>query len=67
MEFLGQGSDLAVATYAIAAAMEDPLTWCAGPGILPVSWCWRDAPDPIAPQQELLSWQVLMPEHVSLW
>ena len=33
-----------------AAAKPDPLTHCAGLGIEPVSWCCRDAPDPIVPQ-----------------
>ena len=41
-----------VATYTAAAAMLDPLTHCAGPGIEPASWCCRDTSDPISPQQE---------------
>ena len=31
----------------------DPLTNCTELGIEPVSWCCRDAADPIVPQQEL--------------
>jgi len=31
-----------------------PLTHCTRLGIEPVSWCCRDAADPVAPQQELL-------------
>lgn len=38
----------AVATYTAAAA-----THCAGLGMEPTSWRWRDAADPIASQQEL--------------
>jgi len=41
-------------TYAAAEAMPDPLTHWARPGIEPVSWCCRQAADPIVPQQELL-------------
>ena len=33
-------------TYAAAAAMPDPLTYCAGLGVDPASWCYRDAADP---------------------
>ena len=47
MELLSQGSDAA------AVAALDPLTHCSRPGIEPVSWCCRDAADPVAPQQEL--------------
>ena len=32
----------------------DPLTHCARPGIKPMSWCCRDAVNPIAPQLELM-------------
>ena len=32
---------------------QDLLTHCARPGIKSVSWCFRDAADPIEPQQEL--------------
>ena len=41
-----------ILTYTTAAAMPDPLTHCAGLGSKPVSWCCRDASDPIVPQQE---------------
>ena len=34
--------------------MPDPLTHCAGPGIEPASWHYRDAADPIESQWELL-------------
>ena len=43
-----------VATYIAAATTQDPLTECARPGLEPVSWCCKDATDPIAPQWELL-------------
>ena len=43
----------AVVTYAAALATLDPLTHCAGLGIEPVSWRYRDATDPIAPHREL--------------
>ena len=42
----------AVATYTTAAATLDPLTHCAGPGIKPASWHYRDATDPVVPQWE---------------
>ena len=55
MEFPGQGSNLSrTVTQAAVVAMLDPLTLCAGPEIKPVSQCYRDTIDPIAPQQELL-------------
>ena len=41
-------------TYTIAVATRDPLTHHAGPGTEPVSWCCREAADPIAPEQEFL-------------
>ena len=34
--------------------MPDPLTHCAGPGIKPTTWCWRDTANPFVPQWELL-------------
>ena len=37
----------AVATYAVAAATPDLFTYCAGPGIQPVSWSYRDVTDPL--------------------
>lgn len=42
-------------TYAEPSAMPDPLKHCAGAGIQPVSWSYRDATDPGigAPQCEL--------------
>ena len=40
-------------TYPTAMATPDPLTHCAGLGIKPTSWCYRDAADPVVPQQEL--------------
>ena len=49
----------AVATYATAEVTPDPLTHCARPGIEPVSWCYRDAADPIVPQRELWSLKVV--------
>ena len=42
-----------VVTYLAAAAVLDPLTHCAGPGIKPASWSCRDAIDPVAPQEKL--------------
>ena len=42
-----------VVTYAAAVATIDPLIHCTGPGIQPVSWRYRDAANPVAPQQEL--------------
>ena len=33
----------------------NPLTHCAGPGIDPACWGYRDAPDSTVPQQELRS------------
>ena len=42
-----------VATYAATAATLDPLTYCAGPGIEPMS-C-RDTANPVVPQQELFT------------
>ena len=44
----------AVATYAAAVAMRDPLAYYAGPGIEPVPWRCRDDTDLIAVRQELL-------------
>ena len=46
----------AVVTYATLAAVPDPLTYCAGPGMEPVSWDCRNTANPIAPQRELLSY-----------
>ena len=34
--------------------MLDPSTYCVGPGIEPVSWCCRNAVDPVVSQQDLL-------------
>ena len=50
----------AVVTYAAASSMPDPLIHCAGPGIVPASWCCRDATNPTASQQELLCFLLLM-------
>ena len=47
-------SQASVSVSTTAIAMLDPLTHRAGPGFEPVSWCCRDAADPIVPQQELL-------------
>ena len=44
---------VAVATHATAAAILDPLTHCAGPGLGPESWRCRDATDPIGLHREL--------------
>ena len=52
-------------TYAATVATLDPLTHGAGPGIKPLSWCCRDATNPIAPQWELPD-GVLLTRHV-LW
>ena len=38
-----------VVTYATAAAMPDPLTHCARPGIEPTSWCCKDSANPMLP------------------
>ena len=43
----------AAATYAEAEAMPDSLTHCAGLGIKPAFWCFRDATNPVVPRQEL--------------
>ena len=43
----------AVVTYTSMAATPGPLTYCSGLGIEPVSWCCRDAADPVVPQREL--------------
>ena len=54
MELLGQGSDLSHScNLCQAVATLDPLTHCAGPGIEPASWHYRDTADPTASQQEL--------------
>lgn len=53
MEFLDQ-IQVTVATYAVAAAKLDPLTNCARPEVESVSWCCRDAADPVVPYWELL-------------
>ena len=45
---------MAVAAYATAVAMTDPLTHGAGPGIEPVPRRYGDAADPVALQQKLL-------------
>ena len=52
-----QGRDLiqaTVATYTEAAAVPDPLTHWAGPGVKPVTWRCRNATNPTVPQQQLL-------------
>ena len=41
----------AVASYTTAATAPDPLTYHAGLGTEPVSWCSRDATKLAAPQQ----------------
>ena len=41
--------------YAAGVAIPDLLTHCAGPGIKSVSWCCRDAADPVGPQRERLN------------
>ena len=43
-----------VAAYIIAVAMLDPLTHCARLEVESVSWCCRDATDPVVPQWEFL-------------
>lgn len=48
--FLGQGLNLSHSRGHLG-----PLIHCAGPGIEPVFWCYRDTANPIAPLQELLS------------
>ena len=44
----------AVAIYFAAVATLDPLTYCTGPEIEPVTWHCRDSADSIMQQQELL-------------
>ena len=41
-----------VETYATATATLDPFTLCAGLGIEPASWCYRDTINPTEPQQD---------------
>ena len=80
MEFLGRGSDPStVVTYSVAVATPDPLTHFAGLGIKPVSWCHREAADPVAPQRGLQKslvlrvgalvnqWIIYRPVHVSVF
>ena len=56
MEFPSQGSDLSHSfDLCCSCGNARSSTHCAGLGIEPVSWCCRDAFDPIAPQWELLS------------
>ena len=43
-----------VESCAAAVVIEDPLTYCVGLGIRPVSWHCRDATKPTVPQWELL-------------
>ena len=43
----------AAVTYATDVAMPDPLAYCVGLGIKPVSWSCRDATNPTVSQQEL--------------
>ena len=45
----------AIATYATAVAMLDPLTFCVRLGIEPASWYCRDATYPLVPQWGLLN------------
>ena len=45
----------AVASYTAAAATANLLIHCVGPRIKSLSWCCRDAADPLVPQQELQS------------
>ena len=52
----GQGSDLSCScNLCHNCSNVGSLTHCAGPAIKPISQCYRDATDPIAPQQELPS------------
>ena len=54
MEFRGHGSDLSRSCHVgHSYSSARSLTCFAGPGIEPASQCSQDAPDPIAPQQEL--------------
>lgn len=46
-----------VMTYAAATATPHLLTDCAGLGIEPASWCFRDATDPIPPQWDMASFR----------
>ena len=61
-KFLGQGSDPSHSCD-LCHSSDNPLTHCAGPGIEPVSWCSRDASDPVAPQWELPIWFLLYKEQ----
>ena len=54
----------AVADYMAALAMLDPLIHCMGLGIEPMSRCWRDTTNPVAPHQELLMYMLF---KCSLW
>lgn len=51
MEFPTQGLDPSLSCCGNA----ESLTQSAGAGLKPVSWCWKDAADPVALQQELPS------------
>ena len=53
MEFLGQGSDPSHSCDLLRSC-GNSLTHCARLGIKPVSQCFRDTADPIAPQWKLL-------------
>ena len=54
VEYPDQGLDPSCSCKpATAAAMSDPLTHCARPGIEPASWCCRDAAGPIVLQREV--------------
>ena len=48
----------AIVTCDTAAAMLDPLIYCARLGIKPVSWHCKDATNPFAPQQEFKLMQI---------
>ena len=51
--FPGQGSDLSCSCHLGCSCHKAwPLTHCAGPGIKPTSWCYRDTVNPIASQKE---------------
>ena len=43
----GDHTRATVAAYTTAAAVPDPLTHCAGLGIEPASWCYREPPIPL--------------------
>ena len=68
MEFLHQGSDPSqscdVSTLPAAMARLDPLSHCAGLGIEPVFWCYRDTDDSVAPPCFFSCHHVFVPNYL---